>query len=613
MADTLLLYGSESGMTEDIADQVSYKLLHHSINHTISSFEDLNMKKYIPLLESQSIKNIIVISSTAGQGELPLNIRTSELWKYLKTTQLDLSATNFYFLGIGDSLYLKFQHAIRLLKLRICDRFNGIFKFKLEIDVTGMKGDGSTEQVLPIFINNLVKELSTTQDYINDKVYISKGSVLRRKTVEFDDKIVSTIHKPKLNWFESEIMANNRVTNHNHFSDIRQLIFKNTNNLTYAPGDTISIRPQNDDSSINKFFELQPHLLQYRYEKVLVQNEDDVSEELFEDILRYEVDFKSVPKRNFFMKLWNFQSLGSDDVKIEVKYGVYDAPQVFGSTSKENVDNDDLQILESHKSKLFDFGHSLDAYDFIEYVIQARRNILEILFDFEYIKIPFEFMLQILPIIKERQYSISSSDLTTENFEITAKVLEYETVLLEKRKGFCTNYIKNLVPGGKVSIKLNYLNLWDKLEEPIMQGSESIILIGPGVGIAPIKSFCDNEDYKSFEKYVYFGNRKKEMDYIYQSFWENKDRSDMIVRTCFSRDNEKEKYVQDMLWNDKALVYDLVVNKNAIIYICGSSGQMPTQVKLTFIEIIKTLANDEKAEEYVNEMIKSNRYIQETW
>lgn len=92
-----------------------------------------------------------------------------------------------------------------------------------------------------------------------------------------------------------------------------------------------------------------------------------------------------------------------------------------------------------------------------------------------------------------------------------------------------------------------------------------------------------------------------------------KERSDMIVRTCFSRDGGKEKYVQDMLWNDKALIFDLVVNQNAIVYICGSSGQMPTQVKLTFIEITKTIGNDENAEQYVNEMIKSNRYIQETW
>lgn len=146
-----------------------------------------------------------------------------------------------------------------------------------------------------------------------------------------------------------------------------------------------------------------------------------------------------------------------------------------------------------------------------------------------------------------------------------------------------------------------------------MQGAEAIILIGPGVGIAPIKSFCDNDDYSSFNKYVYFGNRNRDMDYIYKSFWENKERSDMIVRTCFSRDGGKEKYVQDMLWNDKALIFDLVVNQNAIVYICGSSGQMPTQVKLTFIEITKTIGNDENAEQYVNEMIKSNRYIQETW
>lgn len=591
MADTLLLYGSESGMTEDIADQVSYKLLHHKIDHVILSFDDLDTEKYIPLLKNETFKNIIIISSTAGQGELPLNIRTSELWDFFKTSELDFSNTNFYFLGVGDSLYLKFQHAIRLLKLRICDRFKGIFKFKMEIDVTGMKGDGSTDQVLPVFIKNLVEQLSETSEYIDDDVFISKGYTL--KVCESSDVDHNFSIKNDPHWFESEVLVNKRLTNEKYHTDIRQVILNNELEYKFSPGDTISIRPQNDDACINKFFELQPHLKRYRFANVLIQDDEQKTVQTLEDILRYEVDLKSLPKRNFFMKIWNFQSIESQNVNVE--------------------DEENMQTLNSHKRKLFEFGHAADPYDYIEYVVQPRRTILEILFDFEYIKIPFEYILQILPKIKERQYSLSSSDLSSKNFEITIKVVEYETVLLEKRKGLCTNYIKGLNTGDKIRIKLNHCNLWDKLEEPIMQGAESIILIGPGVGIAPIKSFCDNDDYSTFNKYVYFGNRNKEMDYIYESFWKNKERSDMIVRTCFSRDGGKEKYVQDMLWNDKASIFDLVVNQNAIVYICGSSGQMPTQVKLTFIEIIKTIGNDDNAEQYVNEMIKSNRYIQETW
>lgn len=389
----------------------------------------------------------------------------------------------------------------------------------MEIDVTGMKGDGSTDQVLPVFIKNLVEQLSKTSEYIDDEVFISKGSVLSvYESSNISHTLSSTKNDP--HWFESEVLINNRLTNENYHTDIRQVVLNNELDYKFSPGDTISIRPQNDDAIINKFFELQPHLKQYRFAKVLIQDVDQKIIQTLEDILRHEIDLKSVPKRNFFMKIWNFQSIGNQSAIAE--------------------DDGQLQTLNSHKQKLFEFGHSSDPYDYIEYVVQPRRTILEILFDFEYIKLPFEYMLQILPKIKERQYSISSSDLSSKNFEITIKVVEYETVLLEKRKGLCTNYIKGLTPGDKIKIKLNHCNLWDKLEEPIMQGAEAIILIGPGVGIAPIKSFCDNDDYSSFNKYVYFGNRNRDMDYIYKSFWENKERSDMIVRTCFSRDGGKE-------------------------------------------------------------------------
>lgn len=612
MVDTLLLYGSESGMTEDIADQVSYKLLHNKIDHVISSFDDIDIEKYAPLFKSEVYKNIIIISSTAGQGELPLNIRTSELWNFFKTNELNFSNTSFYFLGVGDSLYLKFQHAIRLLKLRICDRFNGNFKLKMEIDVTGMKGDGSTDQVLPVFIKQLVNQLSDTEEYINDKVFISKG-ILLKLSDSAEANFQASFNKKNPHWFESEVLMNNRLTNEDYHTDIRQVVLNNKFKYQFSPGDTISIRPQNDHACINKFFELQPHLKQYRFTNVLMQDDEQKTYQTLEDILRYEVDLKSVPKRNFFMRIWNFQSMKKQNVNVEVIHDMDSYKPTNIVLDNDFEDKEELETLNSHKRKLFEFGHSLDPYDYIEYVVQPRRTILEILFDFEYIKIPFAYMLQILPKIKERQYSISSSDLSSQNFEITAKVVEYETLLLEKRKGLCTNYIKRLTPGNKIKIKLNSLNLWDKLEEPIMQGAESIILIGPGVGIAPIKSFCDNDDYTMFNKYVYFGNRNKHMDYIYESFWENPKRSDIIMRKCFSRDGGEERYVQDMLWNDKALIFDLVVNQNAIVYICGSSGQMPTQVKLTFIEIIKTIGNDENAEQYVNEMIKFNRYIQETW
>ena len=189
----------------------------------------------------------------------------------------------------------------------------------------------------------------------------------------------------------------------------------------------------------------------------------------------------------------------------------------------------------------------------------------------------------------------------------------YKTILRKIRKGICTNYIASLKEGEQIRYKLqnNHIIKNDFLHKPI-------ILVGPGVGLAPLLSVVKADVFKDTR--LFFGCRYKDKDYIYKDILEDWARAGKIVLyTSFSRDTENSpgvKYVQDYLWKLGEEITDLVVNKEAVFFLCGSSGKMPIQVRLTFIEMLKkwgNFSNEETAKRYLKEMEKSDRYIQETW
>lgn len=87
------------------------------------------------------------------------------------------------------------------------------------------------------------------------------------------------------------------------------------------------------------------------------------------------------------------------------------------------------------------------------------------------------------------------------------------------------------------------------------------------------------------------------------------------MHPCFSRDpGSRVKYVQDKLYLERETVAKLVLQESAIIFVCGSSGNMPRQVRMTLVEILKQGGPENlDAEQYLLDMENSGRYIQETW
>ena len=109
--------------------------------------------------------------------------------------------------------------------------------------------------------------------------------------------------------------------------------------------------------------------------------------------------------------------------------------------------------------------------------------------------------------------------------------------------------------------------------------------------------------------------------------------------TAFSRDQKDKKiYVQDRLRENAEAVFEMVYKRNAVVVVCGSAGAMPKAVRKALVDVLveqgkkergtgmsKIITDNagaperdggwtqERAEQYLDGMEKSRRYLQETW
>ncbi|WP_185864827.1 diflavin oxidoreductase [Blattabacterium cuenoti] len=219
-------------------------------------------------------------------------------------------------------------------------------------------------------------------------------------------------------------------------------------------------------------------------------------------------------------------------------------------------------------------------------------------------------IINIMDPIKPRLYSISSSPKKHLN-EI------HITVLLNKfqkngkiKYGYCSNFLSNLKKGDQLRFFI-YKNNFFKLPNR----NEDIIMIGPGTGIAPFRSFLyERELTKSTGKnWLFFGDQYYKYDYLYKSEIKNWIKNGVLDRLniSFSRDQKKKIYVQDKIWENREKFFHWIKN-GAYIYICGKKNPMSVDVENTILRVIKEIGKEDPIL-FINKMKKIKKYVKDVY
>ncbi|OWP83131.1 hypothetical protein BWK59_12140 [Flavobacterium davisii] len=145
-----------------------------------------------------------------------------------------------------------------------------------------------------------------------------------------------------------------------------------------------------------------------------------------------------------------------------------------------------------------------------------------------------------------------------------------------------------------------------------------IILIGPGTGIAPFRSFLAQRDATGAEgeNWLFFGEQHFAFDFYYQTEIQEWLSTGVLTKlsTAFSRDQERKIYVQDRI-KENASQFNEWLENGASIYICGQKDPMSKDVENTIIEVIASQRNIsvEKAKEVLDQLEEQGKYQKDVY
>lgn len=107
MTEIRILFGTESGNAELVADDIAETFINAGTDAQVVDMEDFDVD------DLADLGTVIVVTSTYGEGELPAT--TAPFAEALLAAKPDLSSLRFAAFGLGDSSYETYNNAIDIL------------------------------------------------------------------------------------------------------------------------------------------------------------------------------------------------------------------------------------------------------------------------------------------------------------------------------------------------------------------------------------------------------------------------------------------------------------------------------------------------------------------
>lgn len=213
-----------------------------------------------------------------------------------------------------------------------------------------------------------------------------------------------------------------------------------------------------------------------------------------------------------------------------------------------------------------------------------------------------------------RLYSISSSpSLHAGCVHLTVALATHKNENGSIGYGLCSKYLADLKEGDEINFYIQQNQLFK-----LASDDTDIIMIGPGTGVAPFRSFVYEraERSASGRNWLFFGDQHAHCDFLYQAEWQEHLATGALNRIdlAFSRDQENKIYVQHRLKEKGKDIVDWLEG-GATLYICGTKDPMSRDVEQMLIEIISDQKSItvEAAKDYLANLSEQDRYLKDVY
>ncbi|XP_067622883.1 nitric oxide synthase-like [Eurosta solidaginis] len=615
-----ILYATETGKSEQYAKQLA-ELMGHAFNIHIYCMSDYDISN----IDHESL--LLVVASTFGNGDPPENgeLLSQDLYALRegadisdekrmdavlnKSLQLDiddlkksepLRKLNFAVFALGSTNYPNFC-AFGIYLDKTLGELGGKRLLQVECgdEMCGQEqkfrkwAPKVFKSACQIFDLNCSDDLSNA--FHEDKLTASTVRMVPSQRAGTIDKLLSNYHNKKVQRYKMKTAPRNLTK----LADVEKstiLVEIYAPGLDYEPGDHVGIFPKNSSELVNGVlkrltgFEDADEVFQIQVMKKkrtpngtfnCWEPHDKIPAETPRTLLTHFFDLSTPPQQDLLNLLADF--------------------------CDENCDAERLQKL----------GTDSAAYD--EWRQLHLPTLLTVLEQFRSCRPPAGLFFSNLTPLQSRFYSISSSPRKVINeIHLTVALVKYKNQRGNDRYGVCSNYLATI----QVQEPLYFFVRSAPGFHLPKDSSKPMVLIGPGTGIAPFRSFWQELDVwrelkmQRSKVWLFFGCRTREMD-LYAEEKRSLVREQILDRVFLALSREPEipkTYVQHQIENEFDALYKLIVEEKGHIYVCGDVT-MAEDVHQTIRNCIaaKEQKSVSEVEAFLQALRHENRYHEDVF
>lgn len=370
----------------------------------------------------------------------------------------------------------------------------------------------------------------------------------------------------RTNPFKAEVLENLNLNGRGSDRETRHIeLSLEGSNLDYEPGDSLGVFPENHPRLVNELIAA----MGWNADERVTVNKSGEQVSVYEALLRY----------------------------FEITAVTKPVAQELAKLSPDSG----LANLLANDAEFRNVMNSCDLLDLVQ--------------DYNLKGIPAGEFVAVLRKIPARLYSIASSSKSfPDEVHLTVRTVRYEARGRE-RYGVCSVHLAERIEAGdRLPVYIQHNPNFKLPENP----DAPIIMIGPGTGVAPFRSFLGEREETGAEgkTWLFYGDQHFLTDFLYQTEWQRWLKDGVLTKmdVAFSRDTEHKVYVQHrMLENSKELYQWL--QEGAVIYVCGDEKKMAHDVHGALATILEQEGGltSEQALEYLTRLQQEKRYQRDVY
>jgi len=627
------LYGSVTGKAMSIAEHLVESGQVKGIEISLHCLGEVGKSWKL-----EEVKTVIIVSSTTGDGEQPENV--IKFWRKLRPKSLPsdhLAHVQFALLGLGDTNYSQFCAAPRALHRRLVELgARPFFEAAWADDGTGL------EEVVEPWIEGLWEALNKMEKGIDN---VEEGAE-KCKTNKLNDSEIEEKKDENTEKSCVEILP-----------DALSSLTLSPLTLPPCPKSYISISYSNSilTTPSNTSLPLSPYPsssgppLTGTVQQCNLLTSDSAPKLCYEVLLSCpyfdhlagdtisvicpnpDTELKQLSDRLKLEDVWQVEcnvSISPTTQKAKAKL-----PAWLPTTSSLEVlfrDHLDIRAVpkkpllrnlleytngEEDRKTLSKLCSKEGGQEYMSEIRDKQITLLQLLELFPSCAPPVTMLLEHLPRLNPRPYSLSSSPLATPN-----TISWVFTLVTMPRPGLATTWMSSLKANSKVTIQPRTGTYF----RPPPDLSQSYVMVGAGSGLGPFMGFLQERrarkrkgEVMSGDCWLVFGCRGRDTDYLFKDVLEEMVEEGVLSKlsVCFSREEGGPKYVQDSLKQDKETLVAWLVERMASFYVCGDAKGMARGVQSAVEEVLEKEMKWEEGTgvKYVKTMMEEKRYKEDIW